>query len=237
MKGRSCSWWFGFNSSVGSSFVFCMYVRLYYLLVTDISEKCDDQLQSLWKKYFLTTSNAECMDRTSKLYAYYGYLRQFSTTVTVVPDDTATLGDHSNLIETWNRIRLDTLLNNVNMTWGGQVIYWRQSSWNPRHDYSSWRSYWRIPRHSQQYWKKYFSQALEKHNDGLPCSIILEWWSKTSHHDPHQNLRALQSCHWKKCLRWPNNLVNYFSNNAREWLSQLLQRDWIHERCYLGKLR
>ena len=37
--GWGCSWWFGFNSSVGSSIVLCMYVKLYYLLVTDLSKK------------------------------------------------------------------------------------------------------------------------------------------------------------------------------------------------------
>ena len=68
-----------------------------------------------YDQFDLTPSNAECMNRTSKLYAYYGYLRQFPITVTVVPDGTITLGDHSNLIETWNQIRLDTVLNNANM--------------------------------------------------------------------------------------------------------------------------
>ena len=61
---------------------------------------------------------AECMDRTSKLYAYYGYLRQFPTTMTVALYGTVTLGNHANLIETCNRIRLDAVLKNVNMTWG-----------------------------------------------------------------------------------------------------------------------
>ena len=37
---RGCSQWVEFNSSVGFSIVFCMYAKLYYLLVTDISEKC-----------------------------------------------------------------------------------------------------------------------------------------------------------------------------------------------------
>ena len=59
---------------------------------------------------------AECMDRTSKLYSCYGYLRQFPTNVIVVPDGTVTRVNHANLIETWNRIRLNTVLNNVNMT-------------------------------------------------------------------------------------------------------------------------
>ena len=57
---------------------------------------------------------AECMD---KLYAYYGYLCQFPTTVTVSPDGTVTLGDKANLIETWNQIRINTVLKNVNMKW------------------------------------------------------------------------------------------------------------------------
>ena len=38
--------------------------------------------------------------------------------MTVAPDGTVTLGDHANLIETWNLIGLNTVLNNVNMTWG-----------------------------------------------------------------------------------------------------------------------
>ena len=74
------------------------------------------------ENFNLTPSNADafaaCMERTSKMYAYYGYLHQFTTTMTVSPDGTVTLGDHANLIETWNLIGLDTLLNNVNMTWG-----------------------------------------------------------------------------------------------------------------------
>ena len=36
---RGCSWWFRFSSSVGSGIVLCMYVKFYYLLVTDLSEK------------------------------------------------------------------------------------------------------------------------------------------------------------------------------------------------------
>ena len=39
-------------------------------------------------------------------------------TVTVAPVGTITLGDHENLIETWNRIRLYTVPRNANMTWG-----------------------------------------------------------------------------------------------------------------------
>ena len=74
------------------------------------------------EKIDLTRSNAdafaECMDRTSKLYAYYGYLCQFPNTMTVAPDGMFTLGNHANFIETWNRIRINTVPNNVNMTWG-----------------------------------------------------------------------------------------------------------------------
>ena len=58
------------------------------------------------------------MDRTSKLYAYYGYLCQFPTTITVAPDGTVMLIYYANVIETWNQIGLDTVLNNSNMTWG-----------------------------------------------------------------------------------------------------------------------
>ena len=63
---------------------------------------------------------AECMDRASKLCAYYGYIRQFPTTMTVAPDGTVTVVNHANLIETWNQISLDTVLNNANITWGGK---------------------------------------------------------------------------------------------------------------------
>ena len=74
------------------------------------------------EQFDLTPSNAdafaECMDRTSKIYSYYGYLRQFPTRMTVSPYGTVMLGNHANLIETWNRIRIDTILNNANMTWG-----------------------------------------------------------------------------------------------------------------------
>ena len=73
------------------------------------------------EQFNLTPSNvdafAECMDRNSKLYFYYGYLRQFPTMMADAPDGTVTLGDHANLIETWNRIELNTVPNNANMTW------------------------------------------------------------------------------------------------------------------------
>ena len=74
------------------------------------------------EQFDLTPINAdvftECMDRTSKIYAYYGYLRQFPTTMTVALDGTVTLADHANSIDTWNRIGLDTVLKNANMTRG-----------------------------------------------------------------------------------------------------------------------
>ena len=74
------------------------------------------------ENFNLTPSNADafaaCMERTSKMYAYYGYLHQFTTTMTAALGVTVTLGNYANLIETWNRIGLDTLLNSVNMTWG-----------------------------------------------------------------------------------------------------------------------
>ena len=60
----------------------------------------------------------ECMDRNSKLYAYYGYIFKCTTKVTVATDGTVRLGNHANLIETWNRFGLETVLNNVNMKWG-----------------------------------------------------------------------------------------------------------------------
>ena len=75
-----------------------------------------------YEKFDLTPSNtyafSECMDRTSKIYAYYGYLCQFPITMNIVPDGTVTLGDHANLIETWNRIGLNTVLNYAHMTRG-----------------------------------------------------------------------------------------------------------------------
>ena len=43
---------------------------------------------------------------------------------TFLPDTagTHTLGDHANLIETWNQIGLDVVLNNANMTWGDKTF-------------------------------------------------------------------------------------------------------------------
>ena len=61
---------------------------------------------------------SEYMENNSKLYAYYGYLRQFITMMTVALDSTVTPGNHANLIDTWNRIILNTVLKNANMTWG-----------------------------------------------------------------------------------------------------------------------
>ena len=76
------------------------------------------------EQFNLTPSNvdafSECMDRNSKLYTYYGYLRQFTTTINVAPDGTVTLGDHAKLFDTWNRIMLDTVLNYKNMTHGSK---------------------------------------------------------------------------------------------------------------------
>ena len=78
------------------------------------------------EQFDLTPRNAdsfvECMDRTSKFYNYYVYLLQFPTTMTAAPDGTVTLGNYANLIETWNRIGLNTVLNYANMTWGDKSI-------------------------------------------------------------------------------------------------------------------
>ena len=78
------------------------------------------------EQFDIRPSNAdafvEFMDRTSKLYAYYGYIFQFPTTMTVAPDGMVTIGNHANLIETWNIIGLDTVLNNANMTWGDKLF-------------------------------------------------------------------------------------------------------------------
>ena len=38
--------------------------------------------------------------------------------MTVAPDGTVTLWDHANLVETWNRIGIGTVLNNANIIWG-----------------------------------------------------------------------------------------------------------------------
>ena len=35
----------------------------------------------------------------------------------VALDGTVTIGDHAKFIETWNRIGIDTVLNNENITW------------------------------------------------------------------------------------------------------------------------
>ena len=67
--------------------------------------------------------NSHSMDKTSKMYAYYGYLCQFSITMNVDSDVTVMLGNYDKFIETWNRIGLDTVMNNANIAWGGQVIY------------------------------------------------------------------------------------------------------------------
>ena len=63
-------------------------------------------------------SFSECMDRTFKIYDYYGYLCQLPITMTVAPAGTVTLGDYANLIETQNLIWIYTVLNNDNIIWG-----------------------------------------------------------------------------------------------------------------------
>ena len=65
---------------------------------------------------------AECMDNISKSYAYYGMIRRSPTTF--LPDAIGTyiLGDHANLLETWNQIGLDVVVKNANMTWGGNTF-------------------------------------------------------------------------------------------------------------------
>ena len=73
-------------------------------------------------KLDLKPSNAdafsECMDNISKSYSHHGMIRRLPTTF--LPDAAGTyiLGNHANLLETWNQIRLDVVLNNANMTWG-----------------------------------------------------------------------------------------------------------------------
>ena len=78
------------------------------------------------EQFDLKTSNAdtfaECMDKIIKRYAYYGIICRFPTTF--LPDAAGTyiLGDHANLLENLNRIRLDIVLRNSNMTWGGKTF-------------------------------------------------------------------------------------------------------------------
>ena len=74
------------------------------------------------EKFDLKPSNADafsgCIDKISKSYAYYGMIRRFPITFLLDAGGTYTLGDYANLIETWNQIGLDVVLNNANMTWG-----------------------------------------------------------------------------------------------------------------------
>ena len=62
------------------------------------------------------------MDKISKSYAYYGMIHRSPTTF--LPDAAGTyiLGDHANLLENWNQIGLDVVLNNANMTWGDKTF-------------------------------------------------------------------------------------------------------------------
>ena len=59
---------------------------------------------------------AECIDKVSNSYAYYGMICRFPTTFLPDTEGTYTLGDHANLLETCNQIGLDVFLNNTNMT-------------------------------------------------------------------------------------------------------------------------
>ena len=64
----------------------------------------------------------ECIDNIYKIYAYYGMICRFPTTFLPDAAGTYTLGDHANLIETWNQIGLDVVLNNANMPRGGNTF-------------------------------------------------------------------------------------------------------------------
>ena len=72
------------------------------------------------EQFDLKPSNAdnfyECMDNIYKSYAYYGMIHRLPTTF--LPDATGThiLGDHANLLETWNQIGVDVVVNNTNMS-------------------------------------------------------------------------------------------------------------------------
>ena len=73
-------------------------------------------------KPFNAEDFAKCMDKISKIYAYYGMICRFPTTF--LPDATGTyiLGNHANLLEIWNQIGLDVVVNNSNMTWGDKIF-------------------------------------------------------------------------------------------------------------------
>ena len=130
------------------------------------------------EQFDLTPSNAnafaECMYRTSKLYACYSYLRQFPTTVNIAPDGMVTLDSHAKFIDSWNRIGLDTLLNNANMTWGDKLFtdvtpHEIQDMTNTRGEVTG-----RVRITLNYTGKGILFQTLDKHNDGSPCSIILD---------------------------------------------------------------
>ena len=72
------------------------------------------------EKFDLKPSNAnafaECTDKIFKSYAYYGMIRRFPTMVLLDTTGTYIIGNHANLLETWNQIGLDVVVNNANMT-------------------------------------------------------------------------------------------------------------------------
>ena len=78
------------------------------------------------EQFDLKPSNAdafsECIDKISKSYTYYGMIRRLPITFLLDAGGTYTLGDHANLLETWNQIGFDVVLNNVNITWGGKTF-------------------------------------------------------------------------------------------------------------------
>ena len=65
---------------------------------------------------------AECMDKTSKQFAYYGEIKRFPTTFAANAAGNQVLGDFKNLLETWNQIELNVVLNIANMTWGNKTF-------------------------------------------------------------------------------------------------------------------
>ena len=69
-----------------------------------------------------TDAFAEFIDKISKSYAYYGMICRFPTTFLPDVGGTYTLGNHANLLETWNKIGLAVVLNNANMTWGDKTF-------------------------------------------------------------------------------------------------------------------
>ena len=136
-------------------------------------------------------SFAEFIDKVSKSYAYYGMICRFPTTF--LPDawGTYTLGDHANLLKTWNQIGLDVVLKNSNMTWGGQDLYWRDSWWNPGRDSRQRQSYRRSSWKPQWRRKGALFEPLEERNARSSLPRSFDRRGAANHQDSCQLLRVL----------------------------------------------